>query len=550
MRALLLFTTFALALTASAQVPDYVPTDGLVAWYPFNGDATDASGNGHDGTVEGAILATDRFSNSNGAYYFNGDDRIFPANPEGYPLQERTTSIWMKSNVPVTGGRTLMGYGGSSCGNSWFLTYNNLGNQPYTSNAFEIQGHCNNNSVAAPLPPGEFTNWHLVVVRTSAAGTDVLIDGVLGEHSSVFIDDTAPGCAVFGATPSTSGGCYFQDSNNALWNGWLDDIGIWNRALSDEEIAGLYNAPPPIAGCTDPDACNPDPNANLDDGSCKYGCLYCGAGTIWNPTLETCVAAPPELDTSGNCTLLNLQELAEGYQILLAQNAELDSLLADCNGTSTSDPSGPCAGADVVTYHGYEYDIVEIGDQCWFAENARFLPAVSPVELGSEDDSSPHAYVFNYEGSDVDEARASAGYLNYGAYYNFWAIESWSICPEDWKVPSDGEWMLLEQELGMTSNSTTAAGWRGDNQGSQLKTVDSWGVNNGLNSAGMNCLPHGGRISSPDSWVGQGIFGDYWTASTIDANQSWYRGLRDTQTGIYRFPNTRERGLAVRCVKD
>jgi uncharacterized protein (TIGR02145 family) len=548
MRALLLFTTFALALTASAQVPDYVPTDGLVAWYPFNGDATDASGNGHDGTVEGAILATDRFSNSNGAYYFNGDDRIFPANPEGYPLQERTTSIWMKSNVPVTGGRTLMGYGGSSCGNSWFLTYNNLGNQPYTSNAFEIQGHCNNNSVAAPLPPGEFTNWHLVVVRTSAAGTDVLIDGVLGEHSSVFIDDTAPGCAVFGATPSTSGGCYFQDSNNALWNGWLDDIGIWNRALSDEEIAGLYNAPPPIAGCTDPDACNPDPNANLDDGSCKYGCLYCGAGTIWNPTLETCVAAPPELDTSGNCTLLNLQELAEGYLILLAQNAELDSLLADCNGTSTSDQPSPCAGENVVTYHGYDYDIVEIGDQCWFAENLQTERYVNGDLL--EGNLSDGEWSSTASGAQAVRNNDDSNLPSRGRLYNWFAVvDTRGLCPSGWHAPTDAEWMTLEVQLGMPQSEVEADGSRGTAEGQALKSSASdsppW---NGNNSAGFNAFP-GGKRSDGGSYSYGTTDCLIWTSSTLDGNSAWLRDL-DGDSHIERYAYPYRHGFSVRCVKD
>ena len=52
---LLLLTTLVATLTASAQVPSYVPTEGLVAWYPFNGNDSDESGNGHDGTVEGAV---------------------------------------------------------------------------------------------------------------------------------------------------------------------------------------------------------------------------------------------------------------------------------------------------------------------------------------------------------------------------------------------------------------------------------------------------------------------------------------------------------------
>jgi hypothetical protein len=49
-------------------------TDGLVAYYPFNGNANDVSGNGHHGTVNAAILAEDRFGNPDSAYDFDGDN--------------------------------------------------------------------------------------------------------------------------------------------------------------------------------------------------------------------------------------------------------------------------------------------------------------------------------------------------------------------------------------------------------------------------------------------------------------------------------------------
>ena len=49
-----------LALPAAAQVPSYVPTDGLVGWWPFNGNANDEIGNGNDGVVNGATLTEDR----------------------------------------------------------------------------------------------------------------------------------------------------------------------------------------------------------------------------------------------------------------------------------------------------------------------------------------------------------------------------------------------------------------------------------------------------------------------------------------------------------
>jgi hypothetical protein len=59
------------SLSSIAQVPSYVPTSGLVGWWPFNGNANDESGNGNNGTVNGATLTTDRFGNEGSAYDFN-----------------------------------------------------------------------------------------------------------------------------------------------------------------------------------------------------------------------------------------------------------------------------------------------------------------------------------------------------------------------------------------------------------------------------------------------------------------------------------------------
>ena len=58
------------SLGFSQSVPSYVPTNGLVGWWGFNGNAQDGSGNGNHGTVYGATLTTDRFGNQNGAYQF------------------------------------------------------------------------------------------------------------------------------------------------------------------------------------------------------------------------------------------------------------------------------------------------------------------------------------------------------------------------------------------------------------------------------------------------------------------------------------------------
>ena len=60
------------AQTLVAQVPSYVPTNGLVGYWPFNGNANDESGNGNNLTINGPTLTTDRFGNSNNAYLFQG----------------------------------------------------------------------------------------------------------------------------------------------------------------------------------------------------------------------------------------------------------------------------------------------------------------------------------------------------------------------------------------------------------------------------------------------------------------------------------------------
>jgi len=73
MKKQILFSLLSLfSLSVFAQIPNYVPANGLVGWWPFNGNANDESGNGNNGTVNGATLTSDRFGNSNMAYSFDG----------------------------------------------------------------------------------------------------------------------------------------------------------------------------------------------------------------------------------------------------------------------------------------------------------------------------------------------------------------------------------------------------------------------------------------------------------------------------------------------
>src|SRR5580693_6339652 len=88
--------TIAMSLAVQSQAQSFL-TNGLVAYYPFNGNANDASGNGNNGTVNGATLTPDRFGNTNSAYNFNGTNNYIGfANVPTSQVDNWTMTAWVK----------------------------------------------------------------------------------------------------------------------------------------------------------------------------------------------------------------------------------------------------------------------------------------------------------------------------------------------------------------------------------------------------------------------------------------------------------------------
>ncbi|MEN9742294.1 MAG: hypothetical protein RLZZ65_99 [Bacteroidota bacterium] len=214
----LLFLLLTLLATTFAQIPSYVPSNGLVGWWPFNGNANDESGNGNNGTVNGATLTADRFGVANKAYSFDGvNDYIEVLNsPQLNSVNNFTLSIWVFFND------------WNQSSSVWFATIEKQGQYSLqlirlTSNTANLSG------ITVPVSSN---SWNCYTLSFENNIVKVYANGTLqGSNNNSFTSTTSP--LVFGIDPG---------GQLEFLNGSLDDIGIWNRALTECEIKDLYYA--------------------------------------------------------------------------------------------------------------------------------------------------------------------------------------------------------------------------------------------------------------------------------------------------------------------
>ena len=211
--------------------PSSFPTNGLVAWYPFTGNAIDSSGNGHDGTVNGATLTKDRFGNAKSAYSFNGiSNYISLPNVAIQGTRAKSISFWV--NTLATGMVVSTGTNTSANGGAFNLrveTNNFIG---FMGGNYTVGGY----DYALPTGSKIVNNnvWHHVVGTFSSSVLKIFVDGVL--QGSATLNLSTNGQANFvGKSNDINAG------NTAWFKGSVDDICIYNRALDTTEVQALYH---------------------------------------------------------------------------------------------------------------------------------------------------------------------------------------------------------------------------------------------------------------------------------------------------------------------
>ena len=213
-----------------------IVTNGLVAYYPFNGDANDYSGNGNNGTNKGATIAPDRFGNQQGAYYFDGTGVYIevPSDPAIEPDSFISVSIWVKAEDYTVRQTPLCK-----------RLFHNA--DPY--NSYVITSTDNNSSQAWAfgVSSGTFGTGLGVSNNTPITLTWTHIVGTYdGDSIRLFINgvnvNSQKKSGKLGYTDSTLRiGLGIPGSSLQYFKGWIDDVRIYNRVLTQTEIDLLFS---------------------------------------------------------------------------------------------------------------------------------------------------------------------------------------------------------------------------------------------------------------------------------------------------------------------
>jgi hypothetical protein len=256
---LLLLATLLATLTASAQLPSYVPTDGLIAFYPFNGNANDASVNGQNGSMSNVTFTTGASGEANEAAHFNGDAQVLiPHNSLWNASSYTLTALYRWQNNPsaTPNGNSLLMSKREPSGWGSSFEHSPGGGLSWTIGSNGGAG------ISTAIPQNTWV--HITWVFTPST-IQFYLDGQLANTAS------SPGAMNSNSLPVSIG---------MRGNGWheligdIDHIGYWSRALSESEVLDLHAMEvTPTEGCTDPTACNYDSAAEVDDGSCIAPCI-------------------------------------------------------------------------------------------------------------------------------------------------------------------------------------------------------------------------------------------------------------------------------------
>ncbi|MCF8461614.1 MAG: T9SS type A sorting domain-containing protein [Flavobacteriales bacterium] len=214
-----------------------IPTAGLTAWYPFDGNGNDISGNDYHASTVNATLTTDRFGTPDGAYHFNPAQTQYIEVPYMTPFttDSKTVSAWIRTTsstqyqrivtLPNSAGYTNFSLSGIDGQMTAGASYNSSGLSIVATSGFVNDGQ-----------------WHHVVGVIEYLGFSTAHDYVV----KVYVDGQLSDVTNYSGNQFMEANEFLQIGRyDAGWgeyyDGDIDDILFYDRALSDSEIAGVFS---------------------------------------------------------------------------------------------------------------------------------------------------------------------------------------------------------------------------------------------------------------------------------------------------------------------
>lgn len=330
MKTIILLTLIFISVQSTAQIPSYVPSNGLVGWWPFNGNANDESGNINNGTVNGATLTTDRNGLANAAYSFDGSTNYISVNDNAtLDVSNVTVSAWFWANDYGTVQQQTQGHIVSKREQSgWGASFQLALEQSspvngiwgtYTINGQNGWVSYNSNSILTT------SNWIHAVYCQDNNFAKLFINGSLVANTPV-----SGGLSVndlpmwIGARPNAGSLSHF-------FHGSLDDIGIWNRALTEQEILALYQ------GCQMSITAQPtNQSVNLSGGNASFNVVSNATNPIYQWQTNVGVGFQ-NLSNVGQYSGVNTANLSVSNLTPTNDNQAFRCIISDVGCEDTSD---------------------------------------------------------------------------------------------------------------------------------------------------------------------------------------------------------------------
>ena len=542
-------------------LPRTDPSECLIAWYPFNGNADEETGMGADGVVNGAVLAEDRFGNADSAYYFNGTNNSITI-PGYLPVNNSFTISFWAFSEKETGTANIITDGSINVGGLDFLLnfrINDIGIRADKGMPLNYEY-----SSPAELKNLNLLNRWVHVAWVMNAGNSVIyLDGI--KIADINIAGTNAG---YHDDHITIGARHVWTNMDNFFRGKLDEFRIYNCNLQPDEIYGIFSAEGPalpaigMTFLSDTTATSISVGTNiLSDG----GATVTERGVCWSTSPNPTVIDNKTSDGSGTGSFTShITGLLPGTTYYLRSYAINNAGISYGNELSFPTHSSFPDCGPVTDIDGNIYNTVTIGNQCWMRENLKAtrysdgtpISSVNAQNIWSDLSISDKAYCWYND--DINNKNS------YGALYTWAAAMNGAdtstanpsgvqgVCPTGWHLPSWNEWGVLIKYLDPDSDppnfrDSGIAGGKMKEAG--LSHWDS--PNTGAtNESGFTGLPGGGR-SEDGSFLFLGNSCYWWSTSQFGSgNYARGQSLSYNNSANHMTSTPWKSGISVRCIKN